>query len=149
MRPFSGQGEIPYRRYAAFVLRARERLVAKRLFARRVSRSGERPEPTVKVRMKENARAGPPERRIGPHVIALGDVSVTKEIAVTHARIRFVDANGQAAIAGQPLVSVVPLLPARPARFCSPPGGSDLRPDAGTRFPAALNAQAFQRENHG
>jgi hypothetical protein len=35
------------------------------------------PEPTVKVRMKENARAFLAESGVGAHVIALGDVSVT------------------------------------------------------------------------
>jgi hypothetical protein len=54
MRVFSGQGEIPYRRYAAQSWRARERLPLEGS-----SRSGEMPEPTVKVRMKENARAEP------------------------------------------------------------------------------------------
>ena len=54
MQPFSGQGETPYRRYAGpMAWRARERLPLEGS-----SRSGEMPEPTVKVRMKENARAG-------------------------------------------------------------------------------------------
>jgi hypothetical protein len=54
MLPFSGQGETPYRRYASLNgWRARERLPVEGS-----SRSGEMPEPTVKVRMKENARAG-------------------------------------------------------------------------------------------
>ncbi|CUK08400.1 hypothetical protein RUE5091_03074 [Ruegeria denitrificans] len=40
------------------------------------SRSGERPEPTVKVRMKENVLVRRPAACL--LVIALGDVSVTK-----------------------------------------------------------------------
>ena len=73
MPAFSGQGETPYRRYAALALRARERLPGGR-----VSRSGAKPEPTVIVRMKENARADPLKKRSGAHVIALGDVSLTE-----------------------------------------------------------------------
>ena len=46
---FSGRGAIPYRRYAALVASPRAPLGFER-----VSRSGERPEPTVKVRMEEN-----------------------------------------------------------------------------------------------
>ena len=49
---FSGRGENPHRRYADFDPRARERSL-KPDFSE-VSRSGERPEPTVIVRMKEN-----------------------------------------------------------------------------------------------
>ena len=51
---FSGRGETPHRRYERPDLRARERLCfsCKRPL---VSRSGEMPEPTVIVRMEENA----------------------------------------------------------------------------------------------
>ncbi|KAH2819197.1 hypothetical protein KXV85_003563, partial [Aspergillus fumigatus] len=67
----------------------------------RVSRSGAMPEPTVRVRMKENARARLP-MRLGALVIALGDVSVTgKEITVTHTRYAFVKADCHAEIVGR------------------------------------------------
>jgi hypothetical protein len=83
-------------------LRARERLPLEGS-----SRSGAMPEPTVKVRMKENARAGP--LRVGAHVIALGDVSVTgKEITMTHTRYR----SGLRIAAGTR--PVVPLMVAAP-----------------------------------
>src|SRR5579872_4846701 len=94
MRPFSGQGGSPYRRYAASCCEPASAFPS--IFSwEGSSRSGEMPEPTVKVRMKENARAGPLRiGGVGAHVIALGDVSVTgKEIAVKHTRSAFADAN--------------------------------------------------------
>ena len=51
---FSGRGEIPHRRYPWFFTGARERS-AQALAGAEVSRSGEMPEPTVIVRMKEIA----------------------------------------------------------------------------------------------
>ena len=53
MPVFSGQGETPYRRYAARAASPRAPS------AGRVEQISEMPEPTVRVRMKENARAGP------------------------------------------------------------------------------------------
>jgi hypothetical protein len=52
LRLFSGRGENPHRRYVDFDPRARER--SQKPDFSEVSRSGERPEPTVIVRMKEN-----------------------------------------------------------------------------------------------
>ncbi len=69
--PFSGRGEIPHRRYAGMT-----RKPASGPGLRGVSRSGEKPEPTVTVRMKENVQRAGDAARLP--VIALGDVSVTK-----------------------------------------------------------------------
>jgi len=71
------------------------------------------PEPTVKVRMKESARAGPLRiGGVGAHVIALGDVSVTgKEIAVTHTRSAFADANCHAESVSRLPIGASPLIP--------------------------------------
>jgi 6,7-dimethyl-8-ribityllumazine synthase len=84
------------------------------------------PEPTVKVRMKENARARPPMRR-GALVIALGDVSVTgKEITVTHTRYAFVKANWHADIVGKALDGFLQLIPAQQVDVFDVPGAFEL-----------------------
>ena len=58
-------------------LRARERFTSAFIVKVGVSRSGERPEPTVKVRMEESVHGMwfRPQQML---VIALGDVSLTK-----------------------------------------------------------------------
>ena len=84
------------------------------------------PEPTVKVRMKENARARPP-MRLGAHVIALGDVSVTgKEITVTHTRYAFVKANWHADIVSKALDGFLQLIPAQQVDVFDVPGAFEL-----------------------
>jgi hypothetical protein len=50
---FSGRGAIPHRRYPVFMAGSPRALPG----VRKVSRSGERPEPTVTVRMKEKTAA--------------------------------------------------------------------------------------------
>jgi len=71
MNAFSGRGEIPHRRYIGMTDQPASGPVLKK---QGVSRSGERPEPTVIVRMKENARIRPGQGSEA-FVIALGDVS--------------------------------------------------------------------------
>jgi len=91
--------------------------------------------------MKENARAGPFEEGTGAHVIALGDVSVTgKEIAVTHTRAAFAEANWRADRVGQYLVSCPK---PDPAAVFDRQGRPDLRHGAGGQFPAGLNARSL------
>jgi 6,7-dimethyl-8-ribityllumazine synthase len=109
------------------------------------------PEPTVKVRMKENARAGP-LTGVGTLVIALGDVSVTgKEITVTHTRYAFVKAGRAADIVSRSLRGRLPPIPVRrvdmfdvpgvfepPRLACDVAGSVRFAPDA---TPAAMAAQ--------
>jgi hypothetical protein len=98
------------------------------------------PEPTVKVRMKENARAVPGEKPGGAHVIALGDVSVAeKEIAVTSA----VHSSGPIGIAASPArLSWISCrrTPEQASAVFDVPGGSALRHDTGGQLAAGLNA---------
>ena len=75
-------------------------------------------------------------------MIALGDVSVTeKEIAVTHTRYAFVEANWHGEFASPPLARSLPLLPGQKATVLDVMGRSALRHDAGRRLAAGLNAR--------
>ena len=83
------------------------------------------PGPTVKVRMKENMQ---PKRvpRIGPHVIALGDVSLRKEIIMTHTRYAFIKANWHSEIVDQALVGFLEVIPERSVDVFDVPGAFEM-----------------------
>ncbi len=103
------------------------------------------PEPTVKVRMKENARAVPRGKcGVGAHVIALGDVSVAEEeIAVAHTPNAFVKPDWDFGFASRSLGGFMPVIPEQDSTVFDLPGRSALHHDAGGQLTAGLNARSL------
>jgi 6,7-dimethyl-8-ribityllumazine synthase len=83
----------------------------------------------------------------GARVIALGDVSYLKEIAMTHTRFAFVKAGWHADIVDKALEGFVELVPAENVDVYDVPGAFELplmaRDLANTRKYAAVVAAAF------
>lgn len=81
-------------------------------------------------------------------MIALGDVSVTgKEIAVTHTRYVYVEANREGEFASPSLAGVLPLATGREIAVFEGRDRSALRHGAGRCLAAGLNAPSLQQES--
>jgi 6,7-dimethyl-8-ribityllumazine synthase len=76
--------------------------------------------------MEENVRTDLPSRRGVTHVIALGDVSPEKEIAMTHTRFAFIKANWHSDIVDQALVGFREVIPAEAVDVFDVPGAFEL-----------------------
>ena len=104
------------------------------------------PEPTVTVRMKENAwlMSG---RTVRLRAIALGAMSLPKEIGMTQSRYAFVKANWHAGIVNGALTGFCELIPAESVDVFGVPGAFEMpllsRDLAATGRYAAVVAAAF------